>query len=210
MFCSRLADLGRMFWRQDRALDLRHLPRPAIARLKTPAKSQLQDTLVGRKRMSDKAADKYTDVFLQQVRCQACPPPVLSSARISTLQGTSSRNANVMELETVPTIASKAQFDMYRFCYGNAIYDIGTSVLQFLLRVLPKTSRMDAQLPPLWWHAPQLSMGVQTARQLRRYTHLRAHTAAMQCSVIEKIWCHLQLFRSAHVDEHKTTPDVLA
>eukprot|EP00903_Cladosiphon_okamuranus_P021531 g19794.t1 len=53
---------------QDRAMDLRHVPRPAVARSKTSANSQLKDKFDGRKHMTDRASDKYTDVFLQQAR----------------------------------------------------------------------------------------------------------------------------------------------
>lgn len=58
-------------WRQDRARDLRHLPRPAVSRLNTPAMSQLKDKLARRKHMTDKEADKYSDIFLQQVKFSA-------------------------------------------------------------------------------------------------------------------------------------------
>ena len=61
--------LFRTVWTQDRALDLKHMPRPAVARLKIAATSPLQDKIVRRKHMTDKAAVKYADVFLQQVRC---------------------------------------------------------------------------------------------------------------------------------------------
>eukprot|EP00752_Nemacystus_decipiens_P005566 g5036.t2 len=54
---------------QDRALDLRHVPRPAVARWKTAvATSPLQDKLVRRISVTDHAADKHADVFLQQAR----------------------------------------------------------------------------------------------------------------------------------------------